>query len=116
MHYYNVLNKENYSLIEINETLIKRTIVSCAVECKGSIENIQAHIENIYEVHISEGNISNILNEAAKKAKTFNEWIKLDEIKIRVSDEIFQAGDPVLVGVEPINTFVYLMVSSKKRD
>lgn len=116
MHYYNALNKENYSLVEINETLIRRTIVSCAVECKGSIEDIQAHIENIYQVHISEGSISNILNEAAEKAKAFNESIKLDKIKIGVSDEIFQAGDPVLVGVEPLSTFVYLMVPSEKRD
>lgn len=116
MHYYNSINKENYVSISMTPKMIKRIIVSCAVECKGSIEDIQAHLENIFDLHISEGSISNILNEAAEKAKAFNESIPLDKIKIGVSDEIFQAGDPVLIGVDPLSTFVYLMVPSEKRD
>lgn len=115
MHYYNALKSEKYA-VAIDQSMIKRTIISCALECKGSIEDIQAHIENIFSLHISEGSISNILSEAADKAKAFNESIQLDKIKIGVSDEIFQAGDPVLVGVDPISTFVYLMVPSERRD
>lgn len=116
MHYYNAINKENYASINIDKKTIRRIIVSCAVECKGSIEDIQAHLENIFDIHISEGSISNILTEAAEKAKAFNDSIPLDRIKIGVSDEIFQAGSPVLVGVEPLSTYVYLMNPSKKRD
>jgi len=116
MHYYNALNKENYASITADHELIKRTIVSSAVECKASIEDIQAHLENIFDLHISEGSISNILTEAAEKARAFNESISLDRIKIGLSDEIFQAGDPVLVGVDPLSTFVYLMVPSEQRD
>lgn len=116
MHYYNAINKENYASINIDKKTIRRIIVSCAVECKGSIEDIQAHLENIFDIHISEGSISNILTEAAEKAKAFNNSIPLDRIKIGVSDEIFQAGSPVLVGVEPLSTYVYLMNPSEKRD
>ncbi len=116
MYYYNSINEKNYTSIKLDPKMIKRTIVSLAAECKGSIEDIQAHLENIFDLHISEGSICNILNEAAVRAKAFNESIRLDKIKIGVSDEIFQAGDPVLVGVDPLSTFVYLMVPSKKRD
>lgn len=116
MYYYNSINKNNYASININKETIKRIIISCAVECKGSIEDIQAHLENIYDIHISEGSISNILTEVAEKAKVFNDSISLDTIKIGVSDEIFQAGDPVLVGVDPLSTYVYLMNRSEKRD
>jgi len=116
MYYYNAINKENYASITIDHEIIKKTIVSSAVECKASIEDIQAHLENIFNLHVSEGSISNILNEAAKKAKAFNDSIALDNIKIGLSDEIFQAGDPVLVGVDPLSTYVYLMVPSKQRD
>ena len=116
MHYYNAINKDNYASINIDKKTIRRIIVSCAVECKGSIEDIQAHLENIFDIHISEGSISNILTEAAEKAKAFNDSISLDRIKIGVSDEIFQAGIPVLVGVEPLSTYVYLMNPSEKRD
>lgn len=116
MYYYNAINKENYASINLDRQMIKRIIVSTAVECKGSIEDIKAHLENVFDFHISEGSISNILNEAAEKAKAFNDSIPLDKIKIGLSDEIFQAGDPVLVGVDPLSTFVYLMVPSEKRD
>ena len=116
MHYYNALNTENYASVNIDHRIVKRIIVSCALECKGSIEDIQAHFENIFDLHISEGSISNILSEAADRAKAFNESIPLDKIKIGVSDGIFQAGDSVLVGVEPTSTFVCLMVPSEKRD
>lgn len=116
MHYYNATNKDNYASIILDHQIIKRIIVSTAVECKGSIEDIQAHFENVFDLHISEGSISNILTEAAEKAKAFNDSIPLDQIKIGLSDEIFQAGDPVLVGVDPLSTLVYLMVPSEKRD
>lgn len=113
MHCYNATNKEIYTSINIDEKMIKKIIVSCAVECKGSIEDIQAHIENICDIHIFERSISNILTEASERAKIFNDSISLDKIKIGVSDEIFQTGSPVLVGVEPSSTYVYLMESNK---
>lgn len=82
MHYYNAINKENYALINIDKKTIRRIIVSCAVECKGSIEDIQAHLENIFDIYISEGSISNILTEADEKAKAFN-----DSIQINISNQ-----------------------------
>lgn len=100
----------------INERFITRTILSCALECKGSIRNIKQHFHTIFNINVSEGKISRILNEAADKARKFNEGIDLSSIKIGAHDEIFQAGMPVLVGVDPYSTYVYLMESSKKRD
>ncbi|WP_333860688.1 hypothetical protein [Clostridium sp.] len=49
MYYYNSINKENYASINIDKKTIRRVIVSCAVECKGSIEDIQAHLKNIFD-------------------------------------------------------------------
>lgn len=40
IHYYNSINKDNYALINMDKKKIKRILVSCAVECKGSIEDI----------------------------------------------------------------------------
>lgn len=52
MYYYNSINKENYASININKKRIRRIMVNCAVECKGSIEDIQAHLQNIFDFHI----------------------------------------------------------------
>jgi len=37
-------------------------------------------------------------------------------LNVRGALKIFQAGSPVLVGVEPLSTYVYLMNPSEKRD
>jgi hypothetical protein len=65
---------------------------------------------------MAEGKISRILNEASAKAKKFNDAVNLENIKIGAHDEIFQAGDPVLVGVDPYTTYTYLMEPSSNRD
>lgn len=108
--------KQNAPVVLMNDSLIKRIILSCAVECKGSIRDIKEHLHNVFDFDISEGKISDILNIAADKAREFNSSIDLSSIKIGAHDEIFQAGMPVLVGVDPYSTYVYLMEPSEKRD
>ncbi|MBU3102564.1 hypothetical protein [Clostridium gasigenes] len=110
------LKYETAPIILMNEKFITRTILSCALECKVSIINIKQHFHTIFNINVSEGKISGVLNEVVDKARKFNEGIDLSPIKIGSHDEIFQAGMPVLVGVDPFSTSVYLMESSKKRD
>lgn len=103
-------------IILMNEKLINRLILSCSLDCKGSIRDVKELFKNVFNFDISEGKISKVLNEAAEKAIMFNQSINLSTINIGAHDEIFQAGDPVLVGVDPLSTYVYLMQGSKKRD
>jgi len=106
----------NTPTLLLNEEVIKRTIFGCMVTCKGSIDDTQEFLQEIYGIHISEGKISNIMQEYADKAKKFNQSIPLHSIEVGAHDEIFQAGEPVLVGVDVYSTFIYLMESSNTRD
>lgn len=99
-----------------NENHLKRTIISTALSCKGSVRGIQQHLNDVFDISVSTGKISGILTEAAISAKKFNDSIMLDVIKKGAHDEIFQAGVPVLVGVEPMSTYIYLMEFDDKRD
>jgi len=60
--------------------------------------------------------ISSVINEAALTAKRWNDSIDLSTIKTGANDEIFQGHSPVLVGVDPLTTYTYLLNSAKRRD
>lgn len=60
--------------------------------------------------------LSSVITAVAVNAKEFNGKILLDTIKVGANNEIFQSGEPVLVGVDPYGTYIFLMEASEKRD
>jgi hypothetical protein len=108
--------QQNEQVLILDDKTINKTIIVCMLICKASCSDTQEFIEIIYGIHISIGKISQVINEAALKAKEWNSSIKLSNISTGANDEIFQANKPVLVGVEPISTFVYLMEEAENRD
>lgn len=86
------------------------------VICKGSTEYTQKFIQEMYHTHISMGDISNIIKEESVKAKEFSQSIPLNSIEMGAKDEIFQAGTPVLVGVDVYSKLIYLMQATESRE
>lgn len=112
---FDIPNSTDTSIL-LTDATIKNIIFGCMVICKGSTENAQTFIQQICGIHVSIGKISSIINSFADKAKIFNDSILLDKIKAGANDEIFQAGKPVLVGVDVISTYIYLMSESSTRN
>lgn len=100
----------------LNDDMLEKVVFGCMVICKGSTEDTQEFLEQTFGIHMAIGKISNIINRIAEKAKQFNSSIPLGQIKAGAHDEIFQAGKPVLVGVDVYSTFIYLMKASDTRD
>jgi len=57
-----------------------------------------------------------VLAEAAKQAKEFSAAVPRSGIHRGAHDEIFSQGTPVLCGVDPQSTYVYLFEESNRRD
>ena len=118
----NILDKEFNSekstapVLILDENTIKKTIVACMLICKGSESDTQEFMESVYHIHISIGEISRVINEASEKALKWNNSIPLNTISIGANDEIFQGNTPVLVGVDPMTTYIYLMQETESRD
>ena len=84
--------------------------------CKGSESDTQEFMESVYQIHVSIGKISRVINEASEKALKWNNSIPFNTIDIGANDEIFQGNEPVLVGVDPMTTYIYLMKETENRD
>jgi len=102
--------------IILDKQAIEKIIVGCMLVCKGSTEDTQRFLYWVFDVWVSIGKISTIINEAASKAQEWNSSIDLGNIKIGANDEIFQGNSPVLVGVDPLTTFTYMMEGADSRD
>jgi hypothetical protein len=118
----NILNTEfnetkaKSPVLKLDKKTIEKTIVACMLICKGSESDTQEFMESVYQIHVSIGKISRVINEASEKALKWNKSIPLNTLSVGANDEIFQGNTPVLVGVDPMTTYIYLMQETESRD
>ena len=65
---------------------------------------------------ISIGTIHNIVADAVVKARRINDAQDLSPIAVGAHDEIYQAGQPVLVGTDVFSTYCYLLADEDHCD
>ena len=73
-------------------------------------------LRDLFDYRISLGSVHNIVHSAVAQAQRSNQQYDLSTIRIGLLDEIFQAGDPVLVGVDAPSTFCFLLSLEEHRD
>lgn len=101
--------------IHINERFIKRMVLSLSLDCHASAEGIQRTFSSVLGMKLSIGKISSILKEASGRAQSFDSQVPLDTITQGANDEIFQENMPVLTGIDPESTYVYLLAGANDR-
>lgn len=102
--------------LPVTRSWIERTILSTALEGHGSIRGICEHVESMTSRSVSEGYVCGVLRDAAARARAINDSQDLSGIHEGAHDEIFSQRMPVLTGVEPASTFIYLLEPSASRD
>lgn len=102
--------------LPVTRSWIERTILSTALEGHGSIRGICEHVESMTSRSVSEGYVCGVLRDAAARARVINDSQDLSGIHEGAHDEIFSQRTPVLTGVEPASTFIYLLEPARSRD
>ena len=73
-------------------------------------------LRDLLDHEISLGNVFNIVQAAVEPARRHNQAQDLSRVRVGAHDEIFQARAPVLVGVDPLSTYCYLLSREAQRD
>ncbi len=81
-----------------------------------SLRGVMESFEALLDRSISFGTVHNIVGSAVENAKKVNQGINLSKISVGAQDEIYQAGKPVLAGVDLDSTFCYLLTSEDHCD
>ena len=107
--------EEEVPVIALTQKIKKRLILSMALDCASSIEGIQRALWSSLGIKVSIGYISNVINEAAKQAQEYDAGINLEGIRQGANDEIFQCGTPILTGIDPDTSYIYLLEECNDR-
>jgi hypothetical protein len=70
---------------------------------------VVALLRDLFDWQISLGTVHRIVSSAVEPARAINRQCDLGGVRIGAHDEIFQAGHPVLVGVDTASSFCYLL-------
>ena len=84
--------------------------------CHSSYRGVVELLRDLFDYRISLGTVHNIVHSPVAHARRINEQYDLSTILIGLLDEIFQAADPVLVGVDAASTFCFLLSPEEHRD
>ncbi len=80
-HHRNEEQSSNIPVVELDKRRIEKIIIAGMLICKGSTEDIQRFLDEVFGLSVSIGKISSIINEAALTAKRWNDSIDLSTIK-----------------------------------
>ncbi len=102
--------------IPVTPRLIRRLVLSLILGCHSSYRGAVALLTEVLGIAISVGTIHNLVCAAAQSARRINERADLSGVRLGAHDEIFQNGQPVLVGCDVASTYGYLLSLEEHRD
>jgi hypothetical protein len=96
--------------LPVTKSWIRQFVLGLALEGHSSFRGIrQLAWDLLGYPDLSVGTVHNIVRAAAEKARAVNQAQDLAGIRVGAHDEIYQAGRPVLVGVDAKSTYCYLL-------
>jgi hypothetical protein len=102
--------------LPVTDRLIRRLVLALILCCHSSYRGVLEVLSDVFGIVISLGKIHNIARAAAQSARQINDRVDLAGVRIGAHDEIFQNGQPVLVGCDVKSTYCYLLSQEQHRD
>jgi hypothetical protein len=102
--------------LPITKHWLRQLVLGLLLICHCSLRGVTELLADLFDYPLSLGSVHNILQQAVTVARCVNDQEDLSAIAIGAHDEIFQAGQPVLVGADVASTYCYLLSLEEHRD
>ena len=102
--------------LPVTKAWLRQLVLALVLICHSSYRGVVELLRDLFDYRISLGTVHNIVHSPVAQAWRINEQYDLSTILIGLLDEIFQAHDPVLVGVDAQSTFCFLLSPEEHRD
>lgn len=102
--------------LPVTKVWLRQLVVALVLICRSSYRGVVELFDTMLDTSLSVGSVHNVMTEAVAKARSIHAEEDLSPIRIGAHDEIFQTGDPVLVGADPNSLYCYLLAHEKSRD
>jgi hypothetical protein len=102
--------------IAITRQRLTQIVLGLVLICHSSLRGVVEFLAAVFDYRLSLGSVFNIVHGAVAAARQVNAREDLSAVAIGDHDEIFQASDPVLVGVDARSSYCYLLSQEQHRD
>jgi hypothetical protein len=102
--------------LPVTRAWLRQLVLALVLICRSSYRGVIAVLRDLFDTSIALGTVHNIIHSAVGPARAINQGYDLAGVRVGAHDEFFQAGDPVLVGVDTRSTFCYLLSPEAHRD
>jgi hypothetical protein len=102
--------------LPVTTVWIRQFVLELALVSHSPFRAITEVLGDLFGQSISIGTVHNIVAATVEKARQINDHQDLSAVRVGAHDEIFQAGRPVLVGMDVFSTYCYLLAAEDHRD
>src|SRR4051812_32597393 len=102
--------------LPVTRAWLRQLILALVLICHSPYRAVIELLRDLFDWKISLGTVHNVVHSAVEPARAINRGCDLAGVRIGAHDEIFQAGHPVLVGVDTASIYCYLLSLEDHRD
>jgi hypothetical protein len=102
--------------LPVTKQWLRQLSLGLVLICHSPLRGVVELLRDLFDYDISVGTVFNTVQAAVTPARQRNHAQDLDRVRVGGHDEIFQAGQPVLVGVDLLSTYCYLLSIENCRD
>jgi hypothetical protein len=102
--------------LPVTKPWLRQLVLGLTLICHSSFRGVCELLRDLFDYPLALGTVHNILQQAAVNAGRINRQQDLGGVRIGAHDEIFQVGQPVLVGADVASTYCYLLSQEEHRD
>jgi hypothetical protein len=95
--------------LPVTKAWLKQLVLALILICHSSFRGVVELLRDLFDWRLSVGTFYHIVQAAIKQASPYNAQQHLANVRVGAHDEIYQAGQPVLVGVDAHSTYCYLL-------
>lgn len=102
--------------LPITKALLRQMVLGLVLICHSSFRGVVEFLRDLLDYPLSVGTVANIVHAAVGPARAHNERQELSAVRVGAHDEIYQAEQPILVGLCAYSTYCYLLSQEEECD
>lgn len=102
--------------LPVTKAWLRQVVLGLVLLCHSSFRGVMAFFRDLLDCPLSLGSVHAIVRQAVSVAQPVNAAQDLCRVRAGSHDELFQAGQPVLTGIDLDSTYCYLLAPVAHRD
>ena len=101
------LDEQVLFYLPVTKAWLRQFVLAMVLIGHSPYRAVVALLDDLFDWHISLGTVHNIVTSVVEPARAITRRYDLGRVRHGLHDEIYQASDPVLVGVDAASTYCY---------